>query len=122
MPWLLAAGLLLTILVAWVFHMLMTRDLIQAHRQELQELRDEWRTREADWILKEERLLNRCMTKSWQDYVQMQPVASSSSEPGEGVGLSDETEAERWARAMGGMEGIGETIFEQDITDLGLNK
>lgn len=60
------------------------------------------------------------MTKSWQDYVQMQPqVGSSSDVPGEGVGLSDETEAERWARAMS-MEGLGETIFEQDLTDLGL--
>ena len=52
----------------------------------------------------------------------MQPTASSSSEPGEGIGLSDETEAERWARAMGGMDGIGEVIFEQDLKDLGLTE
>lgn len=122
MPWLLAGGWLLTILVAWLFHMQMTRDLVASHRQTTEDLRSEWRTREADWLLKEERLLNRCMTKSWQDYVQMQPQGSSSSEPGEGIGLSDETEAERWARAMGGMKGIGETVFEQDLSDLGLNE
>lgn len=61
------------------------------------------------------------MTKSWQDYVQMQPQAAFSTSEGEGVGLSDETEAERWARAMGG-DGIGETFFEQDLSDLGLTE
>lgn len=52
----------------------------------------------------------------------MQPQAASSSSEGEGVGMSDESEAERWARAMGGMEGFGETIFEQDLSDLGLTE
>ncbi len=120
MPWLLGAGWLLTILVAWLFHHLMVRELLTSHRQQILALQETHRDREATWHLKEERLLNRCMTKSWQDYVQLQPQVASSTSDHEGIGMSDETEAALWARAMGGGDGFGEVFLEQDLSELGL--
>lgn len=40
----------------------------------------------------------------------------------EGQGLSDERESERWAEAMGGQEGLGETVaeLEGELKELGL--
>lgn len=60
------------------------------------------------------------MTQHWQDYVQMSAgMQSSISEiPGEGIGLSDESEALKWAAAQNGT-GLGETI-EDEMKDLGI--
>lgn len=111
MPWLLGAGWLLTVLVCWVFHLLLVREMMAQHRH-----------REATWELKEERLLNRCMTKDWQSYVQMNGAmqASSTSDiPGEGIGMSDESEAIAWARAQAG-QAVGDPLVEQEMRDLGI--
>lgn len=61
------------------------------------------------------------MTKDWQSYVQMNgTLASSISEPGEGIGLSEESEAVAWAKAHG-MPELGDVILDQeDMKDLGL--
>lgn len=113
MVWLLLAINFLTLLVCWLFHHLMVSDLRKDHERQ-----------RATWEHKEERLLNRCMTKDWQSYVQMNgamQVASSTSEPGEGIGMSDESEARRWAEAHGIPE-FGEVLAEQDLHDLGLHE
>lgn len=47
-------------------------------------------------------------------------LASSISEPGEGIGLSEESEAVAWAKAHG-MPELGDIILDQeDMKDLGL--
>jgi hypothetical protein len=111
MLWLLAAGWLLTVLVCWTFHLLLVRELTAQHRH-----------REATWELKEERLLNRCMTKDWQSYVQMGATMGASSPfeiPGEGIGQSDESEGLAWAKAHGSPE-LGDILLEQDLGELGI--
>lgn len=41
------------------------------------------------------------------------------------MGLSDETEAERWAKSLGGVEGVGDestfATIDTDLADLGLH-
>lgn len=112
MAWLLAGLWFLTVLTCWLFHFLMTREMRQDHQEQ-----------RTTWELKEERLLNRCMTRDWQSYVQVQSLqASSTSTPqieGEGTGLSEESEALAWAKANG-LDGVGDVIYEQDFRDLGL--
>lgn len=70
-------------------------------------------------------LLNRLMTRQWESY-QSLSLSGHSDSPfsGEGIGLSDENEARRWAESLGGQDGIGEVIAEietdQDLRELGL--
>lgn len=110
MVWLLSSLWFLSVLVMSLFHLLHLREVNQMHRQE-----------KKDWLVLEERLLNRCMTKEWTSYAQMSSGMSvSSNYEGEGIGLSDESEAAAWAAAHGGLEGLGETYVEVDARDLGL--
>lgn len=122
MEWLLLALLFLTVLTCWLFHHLMVRELTAQHRATMDSLIESHRVREGTWELKEERLLNRCMTKDWQSYTQVtSAMVSSTSEPGEGIGLSDESEARAWANAHGELE-IGDVLFEQDLRELGITE
>ncbi len=113
MVWLLAALWFLTVLTCWLFHFLLIR-----------EMREDYNQQRVTWELKEERLLNRCMTKDWQSYVQLQSQQGfSTSSPaidGEGVGLSEESEAKAWAEVHG-LSDVGEVVYEQDFRDLGLD-
>jgi len=112
MVWLLAALWFLSILTCWLFHLLLVREMRRDHSEQ-----------RATWELKEERLLNRCMTKDWQSYVQLQSLQESSTSfpaiEGEGIGLSEESEARAWAEAHG-LSDVGEVVYEQDFRDLGL--
>ncbi len=80
------------------------------------------------WERERERLLNRCMTKEWESYVQMTgqmgTTSGLSSDTSEVVGMSDESEAARWAAAMGQGEPLGETLveMERDMSELGLTE
>lgn len=72
------------------------------------------------WDLKEERLLNRAMTKEWESYTQlshalMNQALPSTSEPYQG--MNDEEELRRF-----GQQPVGEVLvdYSDDLRELGL--
>lgn len=88
--------------------------LRQQQRQHFQE--------KIQWQAEKERLLNRLMTHSWQDYVQAtasMTVPSSSPLTSEDRGLSDDVELQR--AGLVDSSGLGEVILDygDDHVELG---
>lgn len=102
---------LVTNLIVW---MAFQRQLLENQRKDHLEQR-------TTWNLERERLMNRVMTKDWESYAQLSQslvVSSSSDLPPQG--LSDETEAARWAEANGILPGTGEVFVDLETAqDLG---
>lgn len=128
MVWLTLGISALTLLGASLAVLMVTRSdraVRQVLLEQLTQARADHLEQRRSWEVERERLLNRAMTKEWESYTQMSAaltVTSPSDQPPQG--LSDETEAQRWAEAHGA---VGETfaelhgISDNDIRDLGLS-
>lgn len=70
------------------------------------------------WEVERERLLNRCMTREWASYVQMQSAMMTSTSPSispeEARGLSDEEELRRVGADLANAQELGEVYVEFD--------
>lgn len=88
----------------------------------LNRLMQEHRNEKIQWQAEKERLLNRLMTHSWQDYVQAtgsMVVPSSSVSTSDDRGLADDIELQR--AGLLDTQGLGEVIVDygDDHSDLG---
>lgn len=119
MGWLMLGSSLFLNVVILVFCHLMLRD----KEQSLRETNRMHREREITWEAERERLINRAMTQTWQDYTQMttRMGVSSSTSDDEPRGMSDEEELRRLGLAN--IMGVGEEVLvdlHDDMRELGL--
>lgn len=98
--------------------------LVRGLREMVEAERGTHQTEKRQWEIERERLLNRCMTRTWESYVQMSAAmvtpGSSTSGFDESQGLSDEEEIRRAGESQ--QQGLGEVLIDygNDFEELGL--
>ena len=119
--------LVFAVILLFIFSLAMVwmhLSLVRGLREMVEAERGTHREERRQWEIERERLLNRCMTRTWESYVQMSAamVAPGSSTSGfdESQGLSDEEEIRRAGEAQ--QQGLGEVLLDygNDFEELGL--
>ena len=92
------------------------------HQKEMDKQRAIHRAEQVQWWQEREMLLNRAMTRTWQDYVQvssnLHTGSSSSNSEEELTGMSDEEEIRRWQQAdSANIAPVGEVIGTVELDD-----